>query len=71
MLLSDYLTPALQESLQSLTTAHGFTFEALTRSGRENPDSSVGAYAGDAESYELFAPLLLPLISAYHQKESL
>lgn len=32
-----------------------------------NPDSGVGIYAPDAESYTLFAPLFDPIIDDYHQ----
>ncbi len=65
-LLKKYLTPEIWEALSSLQTASGYTFSQLIRSGVEQPDSSVGVYAGDAESYELFAPLLTPIIQDYH-----
>jgi protein-arginine kinase len=71
MLLSNHLSPALQDLLQPLQTSTGFTFDALIRSGTENPDSSIGLYAGDAETYEVFAPLLEPVVQDYHQKETL
>ncbi len=65
-LLKKYLTPEIWEALSGLQTASGYTFSQLIRSGVEQPDSSVGVYAGDAESYELFAPLLTPIIQDYH-----
>ena len=35
-------------------------------SGVFNPDSSVGVYAPDAESYKVFADLFDPIIQEYH-----
>ncbi|WP_457597418.1 phosphagen kinase [Hydrogenimonas sp.] len=65
-LLCKYLTPELYEALKEKKTRYGYTLEKLIRSGVENPDSSIGVYAGDEESYELFAPLLDPIIRDYH-----
>lgn len=65
-LIKQYLTPALFEHLSPLKTDTGFTLGAAIRSGLENPDSHIGIYAGDAQSYALFAPVLGPLILAYH-----
>ena len=60
------LTPDLEERLRGLSTPSGATLETIVRSGRENPDSNIGCYAADAESYAVFAPLFDPVISAYH-----
>ncbi len=65
-LIKQYLTPALFEQLLSLKTDTGFTLETAIRSGLENPDSHIGIYAGDAQSYALFSPVLDPIILAYH-----
>lgn len=65
-LLKKYLTREIWETLSGLQTSSGYTFAQLIRSGIEQADSSVGVYAGDAESYELFAPLLTPIIQDYH-----
>jgi len=65
-LLDKYLTPELYESLRGKATSNGVTIDDVIRSGRENPDSSVGVYAGDEECYELFAPLFDPIIEEYH-----
>ena len=65
-LLSKHLTDAVWSALAEKKTAAGFTFEQAIRSGVEQVDSGVGVYAGDAESYDLFAPLLAPIIKEYH-----
>ena len=36
------------------------------RSGIENPDSSIGIYAGDADSYKIFSLTFDPVIREYH-----
>ncbi len=64
--LCRHLTPKLFTELSSHETRYGYTLKQLIRSGVENPDSSIGVYAGDEESYETFAPLLDPIIREYH-----
>ena len=66
-LLDKILTPELYERLQGLKTADGFTIDDVIRSGRMNPDSSVGVYAGDAESYTTFAEFFDQVIGEYHK----
>lgn len=65
-LLSKYLTPELFESLKALKTRNGFTLGQAINSGVVNLDSGIGVYAGDQESYTLFAPLFDPIIKEYH-----
>lgn len=65
-LLKKHLTQDIWEKLSGLQTQSGYTFTQLIRSGVEQQDSSLGVYAGDAESYTLFAPLLTPIIQDYH-----
>jgi len=65
-LLCKYLTPEVFEALKEKTTPNGFTLEQAIRSGVENPDSSIGVYAGDKESYEVFDRLFDPIIREYH-----
>ncbi len=65
-LLRKYLTPEVFEKLKDAKTANGFTLDQAINSGVQNPDSSIGVYAGDKESYSLFAPLLDPIIQDYH-----
>ncbi len=64
--LCRHLTPELYEKLRDKKTRYGYTLDQLIRSGVDNPDSSIGVYAGDEESYTLFAPLLDPIIREYH-----
>lgn len=65
-LMSKYLTKEVFENLKDKKTKNGFTLKQLINSGLENPDSSIGTYAGDEESYEVFAPLLDEIIKSYH-----
>jgi creatine kinase/arginine kinase len=65
-LMEKHLTPEVRAALAGVRTSNGFTLDDVIRSGVENPDSSVGAYAGDEESYAAFAPLLDPIIAEYH-----
>lgn len=65
-MLCKYLTPELFEALKDKKTANGFTLEKVINSGLENVDSEIGVYAGDEESYALFAPLFDKVIKEYH-----
>lgn len=65
-LVRQFLPPALFERLSGLQTASGFTLARAIRSGQQNPDSSIGIYAGDAESYSLFKEIFDPVIRTYH-----
>lgn len=65
-LLKKHLTQEIWEQLRDQQTESGYTFSQLIRSGVEQQDSSIGVYAGDAESYILFAPLLEKIIQDYH-----
>ncbi len=65
-LLSKYLTPNFFYALKDKKTSTGFTLADAIKSGVENIDSSVGIYAGDKESYEVFKELFDPIIEEYH-----
>ncbi len=65
-LLCKYLTKEVFELLKDKKTANSFTLEQAIKSGVENIDSGIGVYAGDKESYSLFAPLFDPIIKEYH-----
>ncbi len=65
-LLCKYLTPEVFEELKNKKTKYGFTLMQAIKSGVENIDSSIGVYAGDEESYRVFAPLFDPIIKEYH-----
>lgn len=60
------LDPKKYSRLKVLTTDSGFTLDKAIQSGVVNPDSSIGIYAGDAESYELFSEVFSPVIDEYH-----
>lgn len=65
-LMKKFLTPEVKEKLKDVVSPSGLVLADLTRSGDENPDSSVGVYSADEESYSLFAPLFDPVINEYH-----
>ena len=65
-LMAKYLTKEVFEKLKDLKTSSGFTIDDAIRSGVENPDSGIGIYAGDKESYELFRDMFDPIINEYH-----
>jgi len=65
-LMSKYLTKEIFEELQDKKTTNGFTIENVINSGVKNPDSGIGAYAGDKESYTTYASFFDPIIQEYH-----
>ena len=65
-LLAKYLTQEVFQELKDKKTVNGFTFKQAINSGVENPDSGIGAYVGDEESYEVFGSLFDPIIEEYH-----
>lgn len=65
-LLCQHLTQDVFAALKNKTTSNGYTFAQAIHSGVENPDSSIGVYAGDAASYTDFAALFDPIIQHYH-----
>ncbi|MBI9090034.1 MAG: arginine kinase [Desulfobacterium sp.] len=65
-LVKEHLTPALFNALKGKQTKNDYSLEQAIRSGIRNPDSSIGIYAGDAESYQLFSKIFIPVIEAYH-----
>jgi len=65
-LLCRYLSPEIFAMLKDKKTRYGYTLAQAIHSGLVNSDSSIGVYAGDEESYQLFSPLFDPIIEAYH-----
>ena len=65
-MLCKYLTKEVFDELKDRKTPNGFTLEMAINSGVKNPDSSIGVYAGDKESYEVFDLLFDPIIQEYH-----
>lgn len=72
-LIRKYLTPDVYQALAPLQTVNGVRLEDIIRAGitlpwgADPPRGIAGIYAGDADSYQVFAPLLDPLIEDYHR----
>jgi creatine kinase/arginine kinase len=56
--------------LHNITTASGANLQKIIASGVQNPDSKIGCYAADSESYTAFAPLFDYVFDNYHTKSS-
>jgi len=65
-LLCRHLSREIFDRLKDRVTGNGFTFMQAINSGVVNQDSSIGIYAGDDESYQLFSDLFNPIIADYH-----
>jgi ATP:guanido phosphotransferase, C-terminal catalytic domain/ATP:guanido phosphotransferase, N-terminal domain len=65
-LIKKHLSQKIYKALEPLTTDSEFTLAKAIRSGRKNPDSAIGIYAGDAQSYHKFSLVFDPIISEYH-----
>lgn len=66
-LVKKYLSVKIYKTLEHAKTDSGFTLSQAVNSGIKNPDSSIGLYAGDAQSYRTFSLLFDPVISEYHK----
>ncbi|WOT04360.1 phosphagen kinase [Shewanella youngdeokensis] len=66
-LMAKHLSPELFTQLQNVVTTNGVTLDNVINSGLQNPDSDIGVYAGDTQSYQHFAPLFNPIIRQYHK----
>ncbi|CAH1792978.1 unnamed protein product [Owenia fusiformis] len=64
------LTPEIYAQLRDKETPSGYTLDKIIQTGVDNPGHpfimTVGAVAGDEESYDVFGPLLDPVIDARH-----
>ncbi len=69
-LIKKHLSQDLFQTLSRIRTDSGFTLKKAIRSGVANPDSSIGIYIGDTQSYVSFAPVLTPIIRDYHNIDS-
>ncbi|CAH0773509.1 unnamed protein product [Bemisia tabaci] len=65
-LLKKYLTKEIFDKLKTKVTSFNSSLLDVIQSGVANPDSGVGIYAPDAESYSVFADLFDPIIEDYH-----
>jgi arginine kinase len=57
-LLKKYLTQEIFDKLKTVKTSFGSSLLDVIQSGVENPDSGVGIYAPDAESYSVSTILI-------------
>ncbi|MGI9482887.1 MAG: hypothetical protein ACR2OR_11090 [Hyphomicrobiales bacterium] len=55
-----------EEYFRSLDGAGQRRLAGIIASGIENPDSQMGAYAMAPDDYDVFAPMLEPMIRAFH-----
>jgi len=65
-LVKKHLSQKLYSNLRNCSTGSGYTLDKAIRSGVVNSDSSIGIYAGDAESYNIFSEIFVPVIEEYH-----
>jgi len=65
-LLAKHLTKEVFEQIKDKKTSNAYTLNDVIKSGIKNLDSGIGAYAGDEESYTVFAPLFDGIIKEYH-----
>jgi creatine kinase len=70
--MSHCLTPEIYGALRDKCTPSGYTLDMAIQTGVDNPGHpfimTVGAVAGDEETYETFKELLDPIIAARHNK---
>ncbi|KAH8314821.1 hypothetical protein KR074_000175 [Drosophila pseudoananassae] len=67
-LLKKHLTKEIFDKLKTRTTpSFNSTLLHCINSGMCNPDSGVGIYAPDAESYKVFGAIFDPIIEEYHR----
>ncbi|NRA73498.1 MAG: arginine kinase [Rickettsiales bacterium] len=62
----EILSESERNVLKEKKTKFGVTLDHILKSGVENPDSKIGCYAGDAESYTMFSPIFSHAIKNYH-----
>ena len=65
-LLMKHLTLPVWNQLKDRKTSSGVRLKDCIRSGVDHTDCEIGVYAGDAESYAVFAPLFDPIIVDCH-----
>lgn len=61
-LLTRFLDDAQRAVLSRRVTSNGVRLEDVIRSGQRHPDSSIGIYAPDFQSYEVFRELFDPIL---------
>lgn len=68
--MAKHLSCDVFDKLKDIKTEHNYTLADAINSGLENPDSGIGIYAGDEQSYTLFDALFNPIIQEYHGFEA-
>jgi len=61
-----HLSNDIFHRLKERKTPSGFTLHQAIQSNVKNPDSTIGIYAGDKESYTTFSEIFNPVIADYH-----
>lgn len=69
-LLIKHLTVDMLENHKDTVTMHGKTLLDCIKTGLENPDSSFGIYAVDADAYDKFSDVFNLIISDYHKHDA-
>lgn len=64
-LLTRYLDDALRAELSHRVTSGGTRLHDVIRSGAHHPDSSIGIYAPDSQSYDVFRELFDPILQHF------
>lgn len=66
-LVKKHLTQEIYDGLKGKKSAEvGYTIDNAIKTCVDNQDSGVGIYAGDEDSYKVFAPIFDPIIDTYH-----
>ena len=65
-LLCKHLSKEVFDALKDRQTSNKVSLKDVINSGLVNADSGIGVYAGDSESYSVFAALFDPIIEDYH-----
>ncbi len=64
-LFTRYLTDAHRAALSKRVTSNGVRLDDVVRSGLRYPDSSIGVYAPDSQSYAVFRELFEPILENF------
>ncbi|HYW58636.1 MAG TPA: hypothetical protein VE934_16930 [Polaromonas sp.] len=64
-LLTRFLDDTTRAELSQRVTPNGFRLEDVTRAGTRHPDSLIGVYAPDPQSYAVFCELFDPILQHF------
>ena len=65
-LVKKHLSESIFKKLEKRKTSSGYTLNHAIQSGILNPDSDIGIYAGDTETYKIFSEIFDLIIADYH-----